>query len=115
MSVSACRSVSESDDCILSQCFLVNSSKWRLTTSRMRLLSRESSRRSICSMRHSCRLRAPMPGGANSCSRASTLSTSAGVVSVPWYMASSSTMLSVDFRSSPSSSSEPIRYSMIVR
>ena len=71
--------------------------------------------RPICIVRHSLRSLAPMPAGLNSCSMAIMVSISSSVVYMLLYMASSSEMVVVSFLSSPSLSSEPMRYSIIWR
>ena len=98
--------------CILSHFLCMKSWKCCSITSCAMMRGSVAVLRSNCSSRHSCRSWAPIPGGSNSCSTATTLSISSAVASMLWYMASSSERVSLSFLSSPSLSSEPIRYSI---
>ena len=68
---------------ILSLFLRVKSSQHLPMMSSSVCFSGESSLRPICSSRHSCRLRAPMPAGSNSWMTDSTRSSSSGVVLMP--------------------------------
>ena len=78
------------------------------------LLTSVSGSRAICSSRHSCRSCAPIPAGSNCCSIWSICSTTSGVTSIYSLMDSSSLSVTLSLRSRPSSSSEPMRYCMMI-